>query len=76
MTGIHPVRRVAGVVAISPSGRRKRVLAVLWEDHDPLTCDGQDLAIETDGWFDCPVSLCRWTFDPETSCPEHGGSPS
>lgn len=72
---IHSPSRVAGVVAVrSPNGNR--VIAVQWEDHDPLTCDGQDLEIETTGWFDCPVSGCRWTFDPESACPDHRGVPS
>lgn len=67
---MHPPATVAGVMAV-PDGDGKRVLAVLWEDHDPLTCDGDHLELDTTGWLSCPVSLCRWQFDPESRCPDH-----
>lgn len=67
---IHAPERVAGVIAV-PTPRGKRVIAVQWEDHDPLTCDGRDLLIDTSGFLACPVSGCRWSFDPETTCPDH-----
>ena len=65
----HPF--IEGVQAIETAPRQKRVLAVLWGEHDRLTCDGQDLSIDTTGFLRCPVSRCRWSFDPEFLCPEH-----
>lgn len=67
----HPSERIAGVVAI-PTPRGRRVVAVKWETHDPLTCDGHDLSIDTGDFLACPVTGCRWAFDPETVCPDHG----
>jgi hypothetical protein len=54
-----------------PTPQGQRVYAVQLEDHDPLTCDGNDLVIDTSDFLTCPVSGCRWSFDPETSCPDH-----
>lgn len=71
---MHPSRRVASVNAITVETTPRpshRVMAVQWEEHDPLTCDGQDLQIDTTGFLDCPVSQCRWSYDPEAKCPDH-----
>lgn len=53
-----------------------RVLAVEWQQHDVLTCDGEHLELNTDGWLRCPVSGCRWEYDPEFACPRHSAGSS
>ena len=66
---------VANLVAV-PTGEGKRVLAVQWAQHDVLTCDGNHLELQTDGWLYCPASGCTWSFDPESRCPDHPGGVS
>ncbi len=66
-------RSVANLVGIETAPGERRVLAVEWEMHDPLTCDGKHLVIDTTGWLNCPVSGCSWSFDPESECPVHAG---
>ena len=64
---------VENLVAVETGPRQKRVIAVEWSQHDPLTCDGQDLDIDTTGFLRCPASGCAWEYDPEARCPDHGG---
>jgi hypothetical protein len=67
----HSSERVANLVAVSTT-EGNRVIAVQWETHDPLSCDGTDLEIDTSGFLCCPSSGCRWMYDPESRCPVHG----
>ena len=70
MSGQHPV--IENLWAIETAPKQKRVLAVMWTEHDIATCDGNHLSVDTTGWLWCPVSGCTVQFDPEAKCPDHG----
>lgn len=58
------------VVVDTPDGNR--VVAVEWLDHDPLTCDGNHLAVAVDEFLSCASPGCQWQYDPDARCPVHG----
>ncbi len=60
---------IENVVAID-EGDAKRVIAIQWAEGDGIS--GPGFHISTDGWERCVVAGCRWQYDPDSECPDHG----
>ncbi len=68
----HETRIIANLISTEVASRQNRVLAVEWLEHDPLTCDGRHLDVNTEDFLTCPAPGCGWQYDPDFRCPVHG----